>query len=176
MYINIPFSKTFLTPLPKIIPLYLPCSREASSMVAHACLLEGGFRIKVQCIKNKIKNKSKLKSGRAGGNWVNRKYLFIKASLQANQVFFPPSGTYTHPSVLPSHPSVCQTAGDQSPEWRTQHLAKEPGKGSSMLCWHWNSLKAVQRSTRTQITGWFKKPTAHRPGNHTVGRFFIAHW
>lgn len=43
-----------------------------------------------------------------------------------------------------------------------------------MLCWHWNSLKAAQ--TRTQITGWFKKPTAHRCGNHTVGRFFIAHW
>lgn len=56
-------------------------------MVAYACLLEGGFRIKVQCIKNK--NKSKLKSG-AGGNWVNRKYLFIKASLQANQVFLHP--------------------------------------------------------------------------------------
>lgn len=83
MYINIPFSKTFLTPFPSIIPPYLPCSREADSMVAHACLLEGGFRIKVQCIKNKIKNKSKLKSG-AGGNWVNSKYLFIKASLHAN--------------------------------------------------------------------------------------------
>lgn len=38
-----------------------------------------------------------------------------------------------------------------------------------MLCWHWNSLKAVQRSARTQITDWFKKLTAHRPGNHTVG-------
>lgn len=88
MYINIPFSKTFLTPLPNIIPPYLPSSREASSMVAHACLLEGGFRIEVQCIKNKIK--SKLKSGGAGGNWVNRKYLFIKASLQANQVFLHP--------------------------------------------------------------------------------------
>lgn len=88
MYINIPFSKTFLTPLPNIIPPYLPSSREASSMVAHACLLEGGFRIEVQCIKNKIK--SKLKSGGAGGNWVNRKYLFINASLQANQVFLHP--------------------------------------------------------------------------------------
>lgn len=88
MYINIPFSKTFLTPPSQHTPC-LPCSREASSMVAHACLLEGGFRIKVQCNKNKIKNKSKLKSG-AGGNWVNRKYLFIKASLQANQVFLHP--------------------------------------------------------------------------------------
>lgn len=37
-----------------------------------------------------------------------------------------------------------------------------------------NSLKAVRSSARTQITGWFKKPTAHRPANHTVGRFFIA--
>lgn len=58
MYINIPFSKTFLTPLPNIIPPYLLCSREASSMVAHACRLEGGFRIKVQCIKIKLKIKA----------------------------------------------------------------------------------------------------------------------
>lgn len=94
-------------PLPNIIPPNSPCIKEASSTVLHACLLEGGFRIMVQCIKNK--NKSKLKLGGIRGNRAKGKYLFIKASLQLLRFPLHPqrpasSAAYFHVTLLPASP------------------------------------------------------------------------
>lgn len=82
-------------------------SLKQSSMVPYICLLELGFRIKVQCIKNKNKSKLKREELEATGQIEN-----TCKSQTAHQVSFASSEAYKLYSTLPSHPFFCWPRGE----------------------------------------------------------------
>lgn len=141
-------------------------SREAGSLVAHACLLEGRFGIKVQCIKNK--NKSKLKWA-TRDNWVNEVSIHIH-SCRLTRFYCTLQGpVYFLVTLLSASPQESKLWAEDTT------LQRSLAEGAACIAGTGTASRQSTEVLRTQIAGWFKKPAVHRAGHQRL-RYFIAHW